>query len=55
MWSKKLNETKNEISALKESIKHEQKAIKEMEKDISARRTKLVQLEEKLKRINDTL
>lgn len=26
-----------------------------MEKDISARRTKLVQLEEKLKRINDAL
>ncbi len=48
LWSKKISQTKNEINDLRESIKGEQKVIKEMEKQLSSKRSRLIALEDKL-------
>ncbi len=55
LWSKKISQTKNEINDLRESIKGEQKVIKEMEKQLSSKRSRLIALEDKLTKSKLTL
>lgn len=55
LWSKKISQTKNEINDIRQSIKGQQKVIKEMEKQLSSKRSRLITLQDKLTKSKQAL
>ena len=55
LWSKKISQTKNEINDIRQSIKGQQKFIKEMEKQLSSKRSRLIALQDKLTKSKQAL